>query len=217
MTSLLRITPSAVSEHISELIGCPISTSFATSCVYLEPRLLPSTGITQLRQYYEPLRHPISPEPSLTSFQLVIPDHAMGLPVLRAFSLCTCCHHYPGTATGGTALLIHFSRISLPRKGYRVGLCIVLFEACSVFTHITACTLAQVTVSRDPHFQRLQPFRYLHSCSSCFRLELSPGGIHTHWKTPPYHGAHPKPPFECEDPSAGADQKRTVRMFGFRG
>ena len=84
-----------------------------------------------------------------------------------------------------------FSRISLPRKGYRVGLCIVFFEACSVFTHVTACTLAPVTVNRDPHYQRLQPFRYLHSCSSCFRLELSPGGIHTHWKTPPYHGAHP--------------------------
>jgi hypothetical protein len=31
---------------------------------------------------------------------LVIPDHAMGLPVLRALSLCTCCRHYPGAATG---------------------------------------------------------------------------------------------------------------------
>ncbi len=37
----------------------------------------------------------------------------------------------------------HFpSRISLPRKGRRVGLRDVLFEACSVFTHVTACTLA---------------------------------------------------------------------------
>jgi hypothetical protein len=30
----------------------------------------------------------------------------MGFPVLRALSLCTCCRHYPGVATGGTALLI---------------------------------------------------------------------------------------------------------------
>src|SRR6202795_3094716 len=34
------------------------------------------------------------------------------------------------------------SRISLPRKGCRVGLRIVLFEACSALTRVTACTLA---------------------------------------------------------------------------
>src|ERR1700732_230524 len=34
------------------------------------------------------------------------------------------------------------SRISLPRKGRRVGLRIVLFEACPAFTRVTACTLA---------------------------------------------------------------------------
>ncbi len=34
------------------------------------------------------------------------------------------------------------SHISLPRKGCRVGLHIVLFEACSAFTHVAACTLA---------------------------------------------------------------------------
>ena len=38
--------------------------------------------------------------------------------------------------------LIHSSHISLPRKGYRVGLHIVLFEVCSAFTHVAACTLA---------------------------------------------------------------------------
>jgi hypothetical protein len=61
--------------------------------------------------------------------------------VLRALSLCTCCRHYPGAAT--EALFARFpSRISLPRKGHRVGLRIVLFEACSAFTRVTACTLA---------------------------------------------------------------------------
>ena len=34
------------------------------------------------------------------------------------------------------------SRVSLPRKGRRVGLHIVLFEACSAFTRVAACTLA---------------------------------------------------------------------------
>ncbi len=36
---------------------------------------------------------------------------------------------------------------------------------------------------------RLQPFRHLHDCSGCFRLERSPGGTCTHWKAPPCHGA----------------------------
>jgi hypothetical protein len=54
--SLSRATPSAVSEHSSELIGCPIPRSLTTSCVRLELRSLPSTGITRLHQYYEPLR-----------------------------------------------------------------------------------------------------------------------------------------------------------------
>src|SRR6266436_2100020 len=47
-----------------------------------------------------PLRHPRAPGLSLTGIRLIIPDHAMGLPVLRALSLCTCCRHYPGAADG---------------------------------------------------------------------------------------------------------------------
>ena len=52
---------------------------------------LPST-------HYEPLRHPTAPGLSLAGVRLVIPDHAMGLPVLRTLSLCTCCRQYPGAA-----------------------------------------------------------------------------------------------------------------------
>ena len=99
---LSRATPSAVSEHSSELIGCPISRSLTTYCVCLELRSLPSTGVTRLQRYYEPLRHPRAPGLSLTGVRLVIADHALGLPVLRALSLCTCCRHYPGAAAGRT-------------------------------------------------------------------------------------------------------------------
>src|ERR1700719_249111 len=106
--SISRATPSAVSEHSSELIGCPISRSFTTYCVCLELRSLPSTGITQLQRYYEPLRHPKAPGLSLTGFRLVIADHALGLPVLRALSLCTCCRHYPGAAAG--RIFAHFTQ-----------------------------------------------------------------------------------------------------------
>src|SRR6267143_1061142 len=82
--TLARATPSAASEHLSELIGFPISRSFTTYCVCLELRSLPSTGITRLHRYYEPLRHPRSPGLSVTGHQLIVPDHAEGLPVLRA-------------------------------------------------------------------------------------------------------------------------------------
>ena len=70
------------------------------SCICLELRPLPSPGVTRLQRYYKPLRHPTAPSLSLTGVWLVIPDHAVGLPVLRALSLCTCCRQYPGAATG---------------------------------------------------------------------------------------------------------------------
>src|SRR5437870_13116763 len=140
--TLSRATPSAVSEHSLELIGFPISRSFPAYCVCLELRSLPSTGVTRLPRYYEPLRHPRAPSLSLAGFRLVIADHALGLPVFRTLSLCTCCRHYPGAAAGRIALLTSPSRINLPRKGCRVGLRIVLFEDCSAFTLVTACTLA---------------------------------------------------------------------------
>src|SRR6516164_2241103 len=86
------------------------------------------------------------------------------------------------------------SRISLPRFHYRVGLHIVLFEVCSAFTHVAACTLAQ-----SPYFvtaiRGLQTFRHLHACPGCFRRERSPGGPCTHWKAPPCHGARGYRPF----------------------
>ena len=98
--SLSRATPSAVSEHCPELIGCPISRSLAASRVCLELRPLPSPSVTRLHRYYEPLRHPMRAGLSLAGVRLVIPDHAMGLPVLRAPSLCACRRQYPGAAVG---------------------------------------------------------------------------------------------------------------------
>src|SRR5450759_2671850 len=137
-----RATPSAASEHSSEFIGCPISRSFPTYCVCPELRSLPSTGVTRLQRYCEPLRHPRAPGLSLTCFRLIVADHALGLPVFRALSLCICCRQYPGVAVGRITSLISSRRISLPRYGSRVGLHIVLFEACSAFTRVAACTLA---------------------------------------------------------------------------
>ena len=92
--------PSAVSEHSSELVGRPISRSRTTSCVRLELRSLPSTAVTRLQRDCEPLRLPRAPGLSLAGVRLIIPDHALGFPVLRALSLCTCCRHYPAQRLG---------------------------------------------------------------------------------------------------------------------
>src|SRR6516165_3651141 len=77
--------------------------------------------------------------------------------------------------------LVSPNRVSLPRFHVRVGLHIVLFEVCSAFTRVAACTLA-----RSPYvvtaIRRLQTLRLLHACSGRFRLERSPGGACTHWK-----------------------------------
>src|ERR1700737_4037781 len=58
---------------------------------------------------------PQGAQPALTGLRLVIADHALGLPVFRALSLCTCRRHYPGAASERIASLISSRRISLPR------------------------------------------------------------------------------------------------------
>src|SRR5439155_15886366 len=103
LPSLSRATPSAVSEHWSELLGCPISRSLTAYCVRLELRSRPSAGITRHQRYNEPLRLPRAPSLSLTGVRLVIPDHALWSPVLRSLSLCTCCRNYPGAVAGRIA------------------------------------------------------------------------------------------------------------------
>ena len=62
--------------------------------------------------------------------------------MLRALPLCACCRHYPGAAIEVTLRSFSPNRISLLRRGRRIGLRNVLFEACSAFTHVTAYTLA---------------------------------------------------------------------------
>src|SRR3979411_2231168 len=70
----------------------------------------------------------MAPDLSLAAVRVVISAQATGFPVLRTLPLCTCCRHYPGAAAGRTLRSTSPSRISLPRKGCRVGLRIVLFE-----------------------------------------------------------------------------------------
>ena len=67
----------------------PISRLSATLCVGLEPRPLPSTGVTRLRRYYGPLRHPLRPGLSLAGVRLrVTHPRRLGFPVLRCIFMC---------------------------------------------------------------------------------------------------------------------------------
>jgi len=84
--------------------------------------------------------------------------------------------------------------ISLPRNHYRVGLHIVLFEDCSAFTRVAACTLARSPKSRPlsegfRHFVTSMPAPAASGWSGR-RAGLAPAG-----KAPPCHGARGDPTF----------------------
>ena len=88
--------------------------------------------------------------------------------------------------------LISPSRISLPRYGSRVGLHIVLFEACSAFTRVAACTLA-LSPNRDTLIEGFSHFVTSMTAPIASGWSESPGGACTHWKAPPCHGARQLP------------------------
>src|SRR6202011_275554 len=154
--------------------------SLTACCVCLEPRPLPSTGVTRLHRYHGPLRHPTPPGLSLAGVRLIIPDHAMGLPVLVRFP---CVHAAATTPVQRLGVLCaHLTQPYQPspkgssgRPAHRPfrGL-LGVHSRCGL--HTRAVTNS-VTVIR-----RLQTLRHLHACSGRFRLERSPGGACTRWK-----------------------------------
>src|SRR6476619_3817957 len=180
--SLSRVTPSAVSEHFSELLGCPISRSLTASCVGLELRPLPSPGITRFHRYYEPLRHPSAPGLSLAGVRLIIPDHALGLPVLRALSLSTCRRHYPGAAAGRTPRSSHPAVSAFPGRG--AG------SACtSTFSRLARRSLAlRPAHSRCHQFVTRYPKASDISSPPCL-LRLLPAGAVAGWGLHPLESA----------------------------
>ena len=171
----------------------------AVSCVCLELRSLPSTGVIRLRRYYEPLRHPRAPSLSLAGVRLVIADHALGLPVLRALSLCTCRRHYPGAAAGRRPRSSHPAVSAFPDN--------VVGSACtSSFSRP-----AQRSLTLRPAHSRCHQFvttlieGFSHFVTSIAAPVASGwsgcrGGTCTHWKAPPCHGAHVERSFRASAP-----------------
>jgi hypothetical protein len=99
--------------------------------------------------------------------------HAVGLPVLRGLSLCTCRRQYPGAAAGRNPRSSHPAVSAFPDSA--VG------SACtSTFSRLARRSLALRPAHSRGHQvltanRRLQPFRYLHDCSDCFRRERIAG------------------------------------------
>src|ERR1700731_745254 len=104
--------------------------------------------------------------------------------------------------------LISPSRVSLPRKGRRVGLHIDIFEACSAFTRVAACTLALSPI-RDTLIEGFSHFVTSMTAPIASGWSESPGGPCTHWKGPPCHGARRGQPMK--KPRTAVRQNRSVR------
>src|SRR3954447_12366027 len=156
----------------------PISRLSATSCVGLEPRPLPSTGITRLRRYYGPLRYPSRPSLSLAGIWL-----RGSAPLRSGFPCCvdlrvpTCRRHYPGGPLGSDRSwdgvfqpfpfipsgsgLPHANARSAPHWTFR-GLLDV---------HLRYGLPARCIAKATHLSRRLRRFRYLHHRSDSYRLE----------------------------------------------
>jgi hypothetical protein len=80
----------------------------------------------------------------------------------------TCHRHYPGRLDGACSLVyLHRLRPSLCNS--QVGSCNCFFEACSAFTHVMACTLAESP--SDPLHRKLRQLRCLCCRFDCYRVE----------------------------------------------
>ena len=162
--------------------------SFPTSCVDLELRPLPSTGVTRFQQYYEPLRHPAAPGRSSRTSSWSSLNTRRGFP---------CCVRFPGVHAIATTpaqrlemLLSSFSPIvsAFPER--------VIGSACATsFSKIAQRSLALRPAHspvhlREPYIEGFSYFVTSITSPIAFRPEPLPGGPFTHWKTPPLHGAH---------------------------
>ena len=153
-----------------------------------EVRPLSSTGITRLPRYYEPVRHPKRPGLSLTGVRLAARCHRRGFPVLRRPPTQTCRRHYPGGTADGIELLPGNQRPRPSPCVSWVGSRISVFEACSAFTRVTACLLAEPLKRSFPSKASAislppPPLRLLLAGATVARWDLPP------LKNDAFHGA----------------------------
>ena len=166
------MTPSATSENNWGVVRLIANLPFCRR--FLRP---PSTKAPSLHRSYPAssvLRAfpaiPKRPGLSLTSCQLIPTSITAGTSRVAYGPLCL--HAVANTPAGRMELfcsLVPFHSLRPSPKPGRVGSCISLFEACSAFTHVTACTLAKSP--SDSLHRRLQQLRCLRRCFDCYRVE----------------------------------------------
>jgi hypothetical protein len=144
-------------------------------------RLLPSSGVTRLHQYFEPLRHPSQPGLSLTSCQLI--HTAITAGTSRVASGPLCLHAVATTPAGPTEPVrsYHSVVISLPRASGRSAPAstfsrpaqrsLTLRPACSLSRHSDLFTPEASAASLPLPLLRLLPGG----------TNQFPGGVHPLW------------------------------------
>jgi len=164
------VTLSATSENnlgvVRLIANLP---SVVASCVRLQLRPLPSTGVTRLRQYYEPLRHPSQPGRSLTSCQLIRTAITAGTSRVAYGPLCL--HAVAITPAGRMELVrsYHSIRFGLPRnRGGSAPALVFSRPAQRLLTLRPACSPSRQC---DLLHRRLQQLRCLRRCFDCYRVE----------------------------------------------
>ena len=158
----------------------------------ISPHLRPlsSTGVTPRLQYYWPLRHPAGPAcPSRGPGRRVHGTaRASRVATLSIFHACR--RQYPGGNRPVRSSLSSQPVGGLPPDYRRVGFRAKRFKACSAFTRVPACMVAEPPIG-GPSLQgasahvvtsmnrpgRYQPERQLL------------GGVRTHKENAPFHGA----------------------------
>jgi len=153
-----------------ELLGSsPFSLSVVASCVRLQLRPLPSIGVTRLRRYYEPLRHPSQPGLSLASCQLIPTAITAGTSRVAHGPLCL--HAVANTPAGRMEFVrsYHSIRFGLPRnRGGSAPALVFSRPAQRLLTLRPACSPSRLC---DPLHRRLQQLRCLRCCFDCYRVE----------------------------------------------
>src|SRR5262249_38670159 len=126
-----------------------------------------------------PFRPPRAPGPALAGRRFDHPGPRLGPSrVARAF-LVYMPPPLPRCSGWAYSSLISPRRVSLPRKGRRVGLHIAIFEICSAFTRVAACTLALSPI-RDTLIEGFSHFVTSMTAPIASGWSESPGGPCTH-------------------------------------
>ena len=153
-----------------ELLGSsPFSLSVVASCVRLQLRLLPSTGVTRLHQYYEPLRHPSQPSLSLTSCQLI--PTAITAGTSRVASDPLCLHAVAITPAGSMEAVRSYPPIDIGLPRHSGGSAPALTVSRPAQRSLTLRPVRSPSRLCDLLHRRLQQLRCLRRCFGCYRVE----------------------------------------------